>query len=150
MSATGPWRSPQPWMYFLNPEHTSPAVGATEHTNKPFDSQLEFSHHISMSTVGYLQYNVSIELHSRCCYVLTVSPGRGLSWLSMTDIFASWSSLFSVCTVLRAESISKGPQASWAFKRHTRIYFTHRHAPIHYGARPGCQPTVYAVLEWSR
>lgn len=48
--------------------------------------------------------------------VLTVSPGRGLSWPSMTDILASWSSLLSVCTVLRAESISRGPQASWAFK----------------------------------
>lgn len=54
-----------------------------------------------------------------CHYLLTVSPGRGLSWPSITDIFASWSSLFSVCTVLRAESISRGPQASCAFKQST-------------------------------
>ena len=30
MSATGPSRSQPPWKYFLNPEHTSPAVQATE------------------------------------------------------------------------------------------------------------------------
>lgn len=42
----------------------------------------------------------------------------------MTDILASWSSLFSVCTVLRAESISRGPQASWAFRK-TQVLHTH-------------------------
>lgn len=47
-------------------------------------------------------------------HFLTVSPGRGFSWLSTAAILASCSSFLSVCTVLRAESISIGPQASWA------------------------------------
>lgn len=38
MSATGPWTSPQPWTCFLNPEHTSPAVQATERASKPLGS----------------------------------------------------------------------------------------------------------------
>lgn len=44
----------------------------------------------------------------------TDSPGSGLSCPSSAAILASWSSFFKVWTVLRAESISRGPQASWA------------------------------------
>lgn len=42
----------------------------------------------------------------------TDSPGSGLSCPSSAAILASWSSFFKVWTVLRAESISRGPQAS--------------------------------------
>lgn len=59
----------------------------------------------------------------------------------MTDILASWSSLLSVCTVLRAESISRGPQASWAFRQHAYGHVTH----THYAAQTGCQRTVYML-----
>ena len=69
--------------------------------------------------------------------VLTDSPGRGLSCPSMTDILASCSSLRRVWTVFRAESISKGPHASWACggERWKRIWRYNKNvSPLHWWA----------------
>lgn len=74
----------------------------------------------SIIVIVTIPVNSYISQNMVLCAVLTVSPGRGLSWPSITDILASWSSLLSVWTVLRAESISRGPHASWAFKQHTQ------------------------------
>lgn len=119
--AAEPWRSPRPWTCSPNPEHTSPAVSANRTHKYSSIHSCDRLVEVVLHTVGYIKCNVSLELRSECCHVLTDSPGRGLSWPSMTDILASWSSLLSVCTVLRAESISRGPQASWAFRQHTRV-----------------------------
>lgn len=86
---------------------------------------------------------------------LTVSPGRGLSLPSLAAALASCRSLSRLCTKPRAESISRGPQASCACggekeERFCRSLATFRAVPPSSsslspsvqpcGARPGLQP----------
>lgn len=97
--------------------------------------------------VLYFLYSIIFQVSSDGGRVLTVSPGRGLSWPSMTDILASWSSLLSVCTVLRAESISKGPQASWAFKQHIPLNVTQMHSSIMQHRQ---DVSIYRILAFSK
>lgn len=95
----------------------------------------------------------TVKTYAVCRCVLTVSPGRGLSWASITDILASWSSLLSVWTVLRAESISRGPHASWAFKQHTHTHTQKQGCPcglsVHYTETTACTASVRHSLVYS-
>lgn len=59
MSATEPWRSPQLWKYFLDPERISPAVQTTEHTNTPSGCIVV----ISSAYFLFVQYYLSSELY---------------------------------------------------------------------------------------
>jgi len=141
--AAEPWRIPLTLRCCPDPEHISPTK--VEREEGSFRSKY-LKQHFWLQTLSLnhflLQAAEGKQFHWHCfpelnakkylCFCiqwkevwanlmrlnpLTDSPGRGLSWVFAAASLASCSSLLRVWMAVSAESISMGPQASWAYRQ---------------------------------
>lgn len=120
--AAGPWRILPTLRCCPNPEHISPAEEKSIKQNICWQGNIRKK----SSSITRLKCQQLVEIFLLKEWILgeflgfrgflTDSPGRGFSWVFVAASLASCSSLLSVWIAVRAESISMGPQASWAFK----------------------------------